>query len=297
MKSPRHFNMETNWQELAKRWLDSWLKGLVPGISLSTPDFSQWPMAQFANIFGGAATGEPESVPQNPAIHFKYFAELIRTFAEAQQDVREQPLALGPLVRALVLELQRQVSVIRTTSIASSLPLGDWTTRQSAPILGPARESHRQWAAITTQMATAARAAHLLRIAHLDALSLALERLGTGLDAEDGRELRSLRALYDWWVECADGAYREIAFGEDYAREFAHMVNATCAAARVWRDGLCTFADFFVPPSTPRPTRPTPVASKRPHVEPPPVPAKNPRQRRATLSEFDIGRIARSEQS
>jgi len=61
----------------------------------------------------------------------------------------------------------------------------------------------------------------------------ALERLRARLaDGDTAAELRDPAALYEAWLACADGAYRELATSESWASVYARLVNASTAFAR-----------------------------------------------------------------
>ncbi|MFH0343633.1 MAG: class III poly(R)-hydroxyalkanoic acid synthase subunit PhaE [Chromatiales bacterium] len=59
----------------------------------------------------------------------------------------------------------------------------------------------------------------------------ALERLAAKIieGAEQGREINTLREVYDLWVDCGEAAYSAFVFTEEYADIYARLVNALMA--------------------------------------------------------------------
>ncbi|MCI0349527.1 MAG: class III poly(R)-hydroxyalkanoic acid synthase subunit PhaE [Acidobacteriales bacterium] len=59
----------------------------------------------------------------------------------------------------------------------------------------------------------------------------ALERLAAKVieRAEEGREINTLREVYDLWVDCGEEAYSAFVFTEEYADVYARLVNALMA--------------------------------------------------------------------
>jgi poly[(R)-3-hydroxyalkanoate] polymerase subunit PhaE len=47
--------------------------------------------------------------------------------------------------------------------------------------------------------------------------------------AEKGEEIKSLREIYDLWIDCCEEAYNEFAFTEEYAEAYGRLINALMA--------------------------------------------------------------------
>lgn len=47
--------------------------------------------------------------------------------------------------------------------------------------------------------------------------------------AEKGQEIKSLREIYDLWVDCCEEAYNDIVFTEQYQDAYGHLINALMA--------------------------------------------------------------------
>jgi class III poly(R)-hydroxyalkanoic acid synthase PhaE subunit len=70
----------------------------------------------------------------------------------------------------------------------------------------------------------------LLSAAGARAVDILRERI-TKLGAGDAK-IRSLREIYDLWVDCNEEAYAELVYSQDYARKYGSMVNALMAFKR-----------------------------------------------------------------
>jgi hypothetical protein len=57
----------------------------------------------------------------------------------------------------------------------------------------------------------------------------ALSRLALALEDNEGPPIRSVRALYDLWIDQAEAAYAERVMSHEFARDFAAWVNAGSA--------------------------------------------------------------------
>jgi hypothetical protein len=110
-------------------------------------------------------------------------------------------------------------------------PGADWLRAApfDAPALGLGREVQAAWQRIARLSARAADAQSRfgLRWAQLlqDAARAVAERAAQ--QAAAGEPVRTLKALYDLWVECAERAHAEAAHGSEYIELQAEFINAT----------------------------------------------------------------------
>jgi len=70
----------------------------------------------------------------------------------------------------------------------------------------------------------------LLSAAGVRAVDILRERVAK-LGAEGGK-IRSLREIYDLWVDCNEDAYAELVYSNEYAEKYGRMVNALMAFKR-----------------------------------------------------------------
>jgi hypothetical protein len=105
-----------------------------------------------------------------------------------------------------------------------NLPGGDGT----APAFGLNREQQMQQqdlaAAVMESLQAAARYQALIQRANAQGMERLQDRLTQY--AEPGRQIDSLKALYDLWVDCAEEAYAEIALSDEFRDAYGDMVNS-----------------------------------------------------------------------
>jgi class III poly(R)-hydroxyalkanoic acid synthase PhaE subunit len=70
----------------------------------------------------------------------------------------------------------------------------------------------------------------LLSAAGARAVDILRERI-VKLDAEGGK-IRSLREIYDLWVDCNEEAYSELVYSKEYSQKYGRMVNSLMAFKR-----------------------------------------------------------------
>lgn len=96
------------------------------------------------------------------------------------------------------------------------------------PAFGPAREQQEHWQALLKAQLDAQEA----QAAYQRLLAQALERAFVLFENKlaeheaPGRQLTSVRAVYDLWIDAAEEAYAEVALREDFAKVYGNMVNS-----------------------------------------------------------------------
>jgi class III poly(R)-hydroxyalkanoic acid synthase PhaE subunit len=105
-----------------------------------------------------------------------------------------------------------------------NLPGGDGTT----PAFGLNREQQMQQQDFATAMMASLQAAARYQSLIQRANAQGVERMQDKLTqhAEPGRQIDSLKALYDLWVDCAEEAYAEIALSDEFRDVYGDMVNS-----------------------------------------------------------------------
>ena len=295
--------MEASGDLWGAQLLRAWLSALSPPSEL-------WKIFNPPGMASAAADAGRDTT------HLQQFAEVLRAFAEIHSAEQNKPLEMADTVLALLANLQRQLSVLRKTLHADALPAITWLEAQTHPILGPAREAHGRWATLARAGLTHARAQCALQETHFEMLHEALTRCGDLLRSDQGPALKSVRALYDFWVRCADTTYRELALAAAYATQFAAIVDSGSGMRAAWQRWQASNSELlnFAPSGTaPRATVPqggtnvqgdtnaAPVSKKPPakparkvaEVRPPRKSAPIRAPKRTTSLEFDIAKIVR----
>lgn len=96
------------------------------------------------------------------------------------------------------------------------------------PAFGPAREQQEHWQALLKAQLDAqeAQAAYQSLLAKAMEAAFALFEHKLAEHEAPGRQLTSVRAIYDLWIDAAEEAYAEAALREDFAQAYAEMVNS-----------------------------------------------------------------------
>lgn len=95
------------------------------------------------------------------------------------------------------------------------------------PAFGLNREQQMQQQALATAMFASMQASARYQALIQRANAQAMEKLQGRLaqHAEPGRQIDSLKALYDLWVDAAEEAYAEIALSDEFREAYGEMVN------------------------------------------------------------------------
>ncbi len=111
---------------------------------------------------------------------------------------------------------------------ASQAGANEWRTPSYMPGFGLHREQQAQHQALMAAMMESAEQQRRYQALILKANAQGLERLQDRLadHVEPGRQLESLKALYDLWVDAAAEAYAEIALSDEFREVYGAMVNA-----------------------------------------------------------------------
>ena len=85
----------------------------------------------------------------------------------------------------------------------------------------------------------------------LKASQRGMEKLETKLAerSEPGRELQSLRAIYDLWIDAAEEGYAEIALSDDFRKVYGELVNSQMRVRKLVQDETERVAISFGMPS------------------------------------------------
>ncbi|HET6433961.1 poly(R)-hydroxyalkanoic acid synthase subunit PhaE [Dyella sp.] len=112
---------------------------------------------------------------------------------------------------------------------AAGAPGGaQWHKPPHMPAFGLQREQQEKQQALMAAMLDSAEQQRRYQALLLRALAQGLERLQDKLAAhsEPGRQIESLKALYDLWIDSAEEAYAEIALSGEFREVYGEMVNA-----------------------------------------------------------------------
>ena len=104
----------------------------------------------------------------------------------------------------------------------------DWHKPTHMPAFGLQREQQEKQQALMAAMLDSAEQQRRYQALILRANAQGLERLQNKLaeHSEPGRQIESLKALYDLWIDSAEEAYAEIALSDEFREVYGAMVNA-----------------------------------------------------------------------
>lgn len=104
----------------------------------------------------------------------------------------------------------------------------DWRRPPHMPAFGLQREQQEKQQALMAAMLDSAEQQRRYQALILRANAQGLERLQNKLaeHSEPGRQVESLKALYDLWIDAAEEAYAEIALSDEFREVYGAMVNA-----------------------------------------------------------------------
>lgn len=96
------------------------------------------------------------------------------------------------------------------------------------PAFGPAREQQERWQALLKAQVENQQAQRGYQDLMTKVTEQAFARFESKLAEHEapGRQLTSVRALYDLWIDAAEEAYAELALGKEFANAYGAMVNA-----------------------------------------------------------------------
>lgn len=96
------------------------------------------------------------------------------------------------------------------------------------PAFGLAREHQERWQALGTALVDYQEQTNRYNTLLLKSSQQGFERFQSKLAEreEPGRQLESVRAVYDLWIDAAEEAYAEIALSDEFRKVYGAMVNA-----------------------------------------------------------------------
>lgn len=227
--------------------MDSWWKLVAPSLPKGSNEFISKMMEQgrFFNILGEQFTKLLSGISElNKAtsdwqsVLNEQFDELKKLYATQQGEARE---AMHGMLGAW--QLLPMDTLQRTFSTASIMP-GDFLEDVkpdvlqkvtdkflSIPGVGYTREAQEQmqegirlWNIYQKTCQEYNNAMNKVGIIALDAMRLKIIKM-----AEEGKDIHSLREIYDLWVDCSENTYAEYVFSEEFSELYGRLTNALMA--------------------------------------------------------------------
>lgn len=110
--------------------------------------------------------------------------------------------------------------------------LSQWQQHLNMPALGLYREHQEQWVALMQSHVQSQEKAKAFQDVMQQATEQAFAMFEDQLaaHAEPGRQLSSLRAVYDVWIDSAEEAFADVASSKEYQQAYGEMVDAQMRA-------------------------------------------------------------------
>ncbi len=111
----------------------------------------------------------------------------------------------------------------------------EWSAWTQLPGFGLGRERQAQLGAIVRAQAAHAEAVQAYQRLLAKASELGMERFESKLGerSEPGRQLESMRALYDLWIDAAEEAYAQVALSPEFQDAYGELVNSQMRLRRL----------------------------------------------------------------
>ncbi|GAA0241698.1 class III poly(R)-hydroxyalkanoic acid synthase subunit PhaE [Rhodanobacter caeni] len=115
------------------------------------------------------------------------------------------------------------------------MPVADASASGPIPAFGQDREQQMQRQALAAAMLESMQASARYQALILRANTQGVQKLQDKLaeHAEPGRQIESLKALYDLWVDAAEEAYAEIALSDEFREAYGAMANSQMRVRRL----------------------------------------------------------------
>lgn len=256
-------------QTLAQQSWENWMRALQQGSSLAgsqgaTPAFGGMPF--HAPPFGPSGFGSPaaptvEGMVERGLAGMKGYFDWMQQLAgapnastpSADWQAQLQTMFGGmepPFAKAFagIDSSAAQGFVQQWQAWLTALGQGGMPDFKSAatlnmPAFGLHREHTEQQQALLAAMSESQQQQQRYQALIMRANAQGLERLQGKLAErmEPGREVNSIKALYDLWVDAAEEAYAQIALSEEFAEVYGAMVNAQMRERELQQEQLEQF--------------------------------------------------------
>ncbi|UXI69748.1 class III poly(R)-hydroxyalkanoic acid synthase subunit PhaE [Tahibacter amnicola] len=240
-----------DWQELSRRYWDGWKSQGMPAAAANTDLPWQAGFDQWAKLFGGASQQNDllERINANSKAYISLMQSLLgsamgragdgnaQSWTDALRNGFNIPgidpsLLNNPLASSLRDIAGQGARGFEQLMGEFARSMDRW--RQSTvgtfdmPAFGLAREHQERWQQLAAAATDYQEQTNRYNALLLKSSQNGFERFQSKLAEreEPGRQLESVRAIYDLWVDAAEEAYAEIALSEEFSRVYGAMVNA-----------------------------------------------------------------------
>ncbi|MGH8151122.1 MAG: class III poly(R)-hydroxyalkanoic acid synthase subunit PhaE [Rhodanobacteraceae bacterium] len=249
-----------DWQAMSRQYWDAWAeatrKAFGATAEAATPDKTPWHegLEQWSRMFDARRTGDTQSeVVEHLLASARTYFSLLETLAETGADGRATPQAWtdavrnafnfpgaeaafidNPLARAMRELVGQGAQGFEQMMQGLGPAMAETRALLDLPAFGYAREHQEHYqrmakAWLDYQHETNRYNALIAR-ASRRAFEVFEDKLAE--HGEPGRQIDSVRGLYDLWVDAAEDAYAEVALSPEFREVYGALVNAQMRVRR-----------------------------------------------------------------
>jgi hypothetical protein len=224
-----------DWQALARQSWDAWSSHLrqatPPSAAATGNDTVERTLEGLKNYFQWMQAAAAKPGDTDPA-HWNDWLQ--RSFSQAGHGLDGAFAGMGAAGTQSFDAMMRQWA-------EAAPPFAEQARRWlHLPAFGAGREQQEQQQRQVEAMLEYSEQYHRYQALIARANLLGVERMQRKLatPAAPGRQVESLRALYDLWVDCAEEAYAEIALSPEFREVYGELVNAQMRVRSLQQDKL-----------------------------------------------------------
>lgn len=235
-------------RQLWQQWNDA-LQAAAPIAPAQMPDWSA-ALRNWSSVLGPGST-DASRAADKLGLHGQQFLTLMQELVQRASSGSTAAADLSSLWRGALggdgnpmLDALRQVSaegargweqLAQTAREAVEPVKAELAGLLKVPGFGLGRERQAQLADLIAAQAAQAEAAQAYQRMLLKASEQGMERFESKLAerSEPGRQIDSMRALYDLWIDAAEEAYAQVALSPEFREVYGNLVNTQMRAKRL----------------------------------------------------------------
>ena len=263
-----------DWEALGKQYWEAWTEGARSAVKGGDPTAMHEGFEQWSRMFAPKTEGQSEVV-ERMLKGTRQFMDMVQGVlpgaaaagagggpfsAKAFTDALSQSMGGASLLNNPALQAIRASvgeGAVGFEQLAAQVAQAAGPIRQEVgallalPTFGYAREHQERMKELASANVAYDEQLAKYNAQMLKASQKGLEKLESKLAerSEPGRELQSLRAVYDLWIDAAEEGYAEIALSEDFRKVYGDLVNSQMRVRKLIQDEIERIAISFGMPS------------------------------------------------
>ena len=263
-----------DWEALGKQYWEAWTEGARAAARGGDPSALHEGFEQWSRLFAPKTEGQSEVV-ERMLKGSRQFMDMVKGVlpgavaanadggpfsAKAFTDALSQSMGGASLLNNPALQAIRASvgeGAIGFEQLAAQMAQAAGPIRQEVgallalPTFGYAREHQERLKELASANVAYEEQLAKYNAQMLKASQKGMEKLEDKLAerSEPGRELQSLRAIYDLWIDAAEEGYAEIALSEDFRKVYGELVNSQMRVRKLIQDEIERIAISFGMPS------------------------------------------------